>query len=438
MASHFEKVLVQHLTVPVSLKEIVERDLPDDILPTPDLCNVIRFAVDYWHTEGSDQIAPPMEVLLTHFANLMAEHSIDLSIEPEGTLEWALAVAQGNYIDRAWQPWVREFAMKIAAPEADVLEKPHILGEAIEQLMAIQSRFVRRSEQVDVRTVAEQMYADYLVRAARADDSSIEGSILGLGMIDEFIGGCRPGELHIAAGPPKSGKSFLLAHAAYETWRRGGSPVLYTLENSVDMTLARIACMKLGIDSRRWETGRCTPEEIQRVMMWIEHVKAAPNPFHIVQPDPQHRTVEHLVRRARTLGDSIFIDQLTFVAASVGSERRQRHEQIGIMLHELKELISTGRRLSCVMAHQINREGVKAAEKTGHLEMYHLAESAEIERTADLVLGLWQSAALRDVGRAWVQTLAFRRQELRHWEIIWRPFIGQIQPRNEIVLPDAA
>ena len=438
MASHFEKVLVQHLTVPESLKEIVDRDLPEDILPTPDLCLVIRFAVDYWHTVGSDLVAPPMEVLLTHFANLMAEHAIDLSIEPEGTLEWALDVAHGNYIDRAWQPWVREFAMKIAAPETDVLMKPGLLGEAIEQLMAIQARFVRRSEQIELREIVEKLQADYFVRASNSADTAIRGAILGLGPIDEFIGGCRDGELIMAAGPPKSGKSFLLAHAAFESWRNGASPVLYTLENSVEMTLYRIACMKLAIDSRRWELGLCTEEELARLTMWVESVKNAPTPFHIIQPDPQHRTVEHLIRRARSLGDAVFIDQLTFVSATPGTERKPRHEQIGIMLHELKELISSGRRMPCVMAHQINREGVKAAEKTGHLEMYHLAESAEIERTADLVLGLWQSAALRDVGRAWLQTLAFRRRELRHWEIIWRPFIGQIQPRNEIVLPDAA
>lgn len=438
MASHFEKVLIQHLTVPSSLKEIVDRDLPEDILPTPDLCMVIRFAVDYWHTVGSDLVAPPMEVLLTHFANLMAEHSIDLSIEPEGTLEWALDVAHGNYIDRAWQPWVREFAMKIAAPETDVLAKPELLGQAIEQLMAIQARFVRRSEQVELRAVVDKMVADYHTRSERSGDHTIQGARFGLGMIDEFIGGVRDGELAIAAGPPKSGKSFLLAHAAYESWRAGASTVLYTLENSVEMTLYRIACMKLAIDSRRWEMGMCTEEELSRLGQWVEYVKNSPTPFHVIQPDPQHRTVEHLIRRARSLGDAVFIDQLTFVASSPGTERKQRHEQIGIMLHELKGLISSGRRMPCVMAHQINREGVRAAEKTGHLEMYHLAESAEIERTADLVLGLWQSAALRDVGRAWLQTLAFRRQDLRHWEVIWRPFIGQIQPRNEIQLPDAA
>ena len=67
-----------------------------------------------------------------------------------------------------------------------------------------------------------------------------------------------------------------------------------------------------------------------------------------------------------------------------------------------------------------------------------IAESAEVERTADAVYGLWQTSAMRDVGTAWLQTLARRRGDLVHWEIAWQPFIGNIAMMSEIDLPEAA
>jgi replicative DNA helicase len=237
----------------------------------------------------------------------------------------------------------------------------------------------------------------------------------------------------IGAGP-KTGKSFWLLWAAYCHWRAGGVPVLFTLENSVEMTLTRLACMACAIDSRRWDRGQCTPEEIQRVTEWVAYLLAHERPFHILQPEPGKRTVESMVRRARTLGDSIFIDQLTFVEVSKGSERKARHEQIRDMLHELKALISSGKRMPAILAHQINREGVKAAEKTGFVEMYHMAESSEVERTADWVFGLYQGTAMRDGLRAYIQILAARRADLLNWEAIWAPYVGRFEIRTTVTL----
>src|SRR5690606_32069603 len=104
-------------------------------------------------------------------------------------------------------------------------------------------------------------------------------------------------------------------------------------------------------------------------------------PFWILQPEMGQRTIQHMVRRAETLGDAVIIDQLTFVEPNPGTERLSRTEQVGRILHMFKALISG--RMPGLLAHQINREGQKAAEKLGRLEMYHLAESAEVERTAD-------------------------------------------------------
>lgn len=451
MATQFERAFVQHIVLQDSMKEIIERELPHDLMPSPDVTNIFEFSRNYWHENG--QTCPTPEVLGFHFGNALAEHEIDLSIDPEGGLEWALSVAQNAYIDRHWQPWVREWTMKISGPDVDALGKVAGFDEAIQEMMSIQSRFTKKAEHIDVRVHGVPFLDRYAERAGNASISGIPAGAAVLGIvdaargadrgvetfsIDETTGATRLGELTIMAGPPKSGKSFMLALAALAHWRRGGVPTLFTLENSTEMTLDRIVCMACNVDPRNWERGLCTERELGKINELREEILASDRPFHILQPERGKRTVEHIVRRGRSMGDALFVDQLTFIEPARDSEHKQRHQQVGDSLHELKSLISTGARIPCIMAHQINREGVKAAEKTGHLEMYHLAESAEVERTADQVFGLWQTAAMRDSNTAWLQSLAARRRDLVHWEMLWQPYVGNIAMISEIQLPDAA
>src|SRR5690606_40673143 len=87
-----------------------------------------------------------------------------------------------------------------------------------------------------------------------------------------------------------------------------------------------------------------------------------------------------------------------------------------------------------LLAHQINREGVKAADKTGYLEMYMLAESSEVERTADWVFGLYRSHDERIAELAKLQVLAARREDITSWLMRYDPASGLIETHREIAL----
>lgn len=431
----FERAIIQNMLLPDQLKVVVEMDLPSEIFPTEALRPVYDFIVDYWHAESYSG-PPSPEAILLHFSNVLAEEGIDVTIEPEDSLTWALEAIEGAYVRAKIQEWIRPFAAGTMSEDSDILQVVSVLDKGIDDLMRLQSTFTKRSEHVDVRVAARVHLEEYTRRAESTADLSIIGARFGLPEIDEHTGGIRPSEIGVLAAPPKTGKSFELAWGAYETWRCGGTPVLFTLENSVEMTMDRLACMVNGIDAKRWERGLCTPQELAIIQAWVEEMAHQERPFHVLQPESGKRTMQQLIRRARSLGDSIFLDQLTFVEINPGEERRPRTEQIRSMLHDAKANISGGVRIPLVAAAQINRDGVEYARKKGYLEMNHLAESSEIERTADYVFGLWQSAALRDVGRAWWQSLAARRKDLLHWEIAWQPYIGQIAVRNRVELPD--
>lgn len=232
--------------------------------------------------------------------------------------------------------------------------------------------------------------------------------------------------------------SFLLAHSALANWRAGRATCLFTLENSADMTLARMACMASGVDARDWQRGTMNPHQIARMQDWIAELEESDVPLWIIQPDIGQRSFESMVSEARIRGaEALLIDQLTFVEYG-GSARQAKHERIGNALHALKGMISTGRSpIPCFLAHQINREGVKASEKSGRLEMYHLAEASEVERTVDWALGLYASRDDVLVGQTRIQMLAARREENRHWQLNWGVADGNINVIREIQLEDS-
>lgn len=434
MATPYERALIQHLVLPDSLRVLVEEDLPDEMFPSEELRPVYRFAIDYWHGDPAESTCPSVDAVLLHFSSVLSEHEIDLTIEPEDTLDWAVTALKGAYIDRKWQPFVLDFSRKMQ--ESTLIDKQAILDTSISELMSLQSSLFRSSERADLRTAMDRQLALYQDRVDLRASGQVQGLIFGMGLVDQHTAGIRAGELAVAAAGPKVGKSWALAWAAWNYWLAGGCPVLFTLENSVEMTLDRIACMVTAVDSRRWQRGECSDEEVERVRQWRDWLAGQERPFHVLQPEPGKRTIEQMVRRAKVEGDAVLIDQLTFVEVPRSAERKPRDQQVRDILHEGKALISSGVRIPCLIAHQINREGVKAAERTGRLAMYHLAESAEVERTADWVFGFWQSRALREVGRLWLQMLAARREDLVHWECAWRPWMGQVQSLAQIQLPE--
>jgi hypothetical protein len=436
MATSYEKAFIQHLVLPDSLAIIVRMDMPHDIFPTEVLRPVFVFALDYWHAESTEGTAPSPDAMREHFAALLADHEIDLDVDPENILTWAVECLRGNFIDRHTLTWTRKFAGSIT--EAELMGKPGVLDDAINDLMAVQLRVSGGvNERVDVREGMASTLDSYFERVAMRLDGRVTGLSFGFAPVDTHTSGIRPAELAVLAAPPKAGKSFMLAAAAKKAWDDGLVPVLFTLENSVEMTLDRIACYVMGVDGKRWQRGEATPDEVERVRVFVALMKDGSHPFHVVQPPLGQRTVSHMIRHAKALGDVAIIDQLTFIEPNPDHVRLPRYQQVGHSLHELKGLISTGKRIPCLLAHQINREGQKAAEKAGRLEMYHLAESAEVERTADWVIGLWSNRSMVDAGRCYLQTLASRRADLINWEMIWRPWAGQAQVLREVRLEGA-
>lgn len=433
MSSTAELTLFAHLSDVESLDFISREGLPFETIPSPELRFITEWALNYYYESGRMR-GPSYEAIKETWADELeqAEDLVWDGTEPD-SIEWAVGALKSRHAYRSGQTFTKELGVKLADANED--EKVSVLANGADDLFKVAAGLQSKASLVGIRDGLRERAAAYMERAANTD--TLLGMALDLPAIDTFTYGIHPGELAILAAGPKVGKSYALARVALAEWKRGRNTVLYTLENSTDMTLDRLICLNCGIDSNRFQRGQMTEGETAIFLAFLDQADTYTADFHIWKPDPGERTVSQLVRQAQNYDcESLIIDQLTFIEHP-NEGRKARHEVIRDMLHELKSLISTGRnKIPCLLAHQINREGVKASIKAGELEMFHLAEGAEAERTADWVFSLFQSEEDRIIQRAKFQILAARRTDVADWSLEWDPAHGHVRV-NQQLTPEA-
>lgn len=422
-------VLVQSLTDPDAIDLLGTEGFGPHLIADESLHPIFSFAQRYFYESGCLQ-APTVAVLRENFGDLLDDHEIDLEVDPEGTPEWAIRSLKSTKVHLESNAFVKRMATEMASAEVD--DRVEVLQRHAADLVSLAVSMDRRSARVDARTAGADLLRSY---QARADErNTFRGMGIGVGEVDGFMGGIRESELGILAGPTKSGKSLMAAWTALSEWRRGRSTVLYTLENTVEMTMDRIACMATNVDAGLWDRGEANAEEVDEVIAWLKELSESPTPLWIVQPELGQRSFPAMVQNARLLdAQSMIVDQLTFVEMGE-DDRRSKTQQIGDALHKLKAMIGGRFPLSCLLIHQVSRDGAKYADKAGYLQSWHVADSAEVERTADFLLGLYRSPDEKVVGEAKLQLMAARRTDTRAWQMKFRPYIGVVDAIRPITL----
>ena len=415
-----EESLLAAITDSILIAEIAESSLTAEAIPTEEIRPVFAWAMTYYYESGRTQ-APSREALLEVWGDHLEQAEIELPDEDAETDTPASAVEalEAQYVLKTHQEFILRSSTEIAS--APAVERLGLLKAHAAELSAIALKMQPRRVLVSVKDGLSEAADRYLIR--EQDGHQHKGMTFGLSAIDDYTYGIHPGELAVLAAGPKTGKSFFPLLAAKHEWLSCGRPTtLFTLENSVDMTYDRLICAILGIDPDAFQRGALTADEKKRVVEYrgdsLKDLKAG---LHVVMPEPGNRTVDALIRQARMLdAQSIFIDQLTFVDHP-DPARKPRNEIIRDIMHETKQQISTSRDpVSVLMAHQINREGMKAAAKQDYLEINHFAEGSEVERSVDWGFSLYNSRNDVMAQMMKFQTLAARRAKPKSWYLQWR------------------
>jgi hypothetical protein len=426
-----QRTLIGLLDDTESVEFLAREGLDLKVVPNPALRPLVEWSLRQFRTTGK---APTRAMIDSQFPDLLADNDLADVVDVEETIEWAVDDLKSSFARNMAGDFSRRLSIEItnAAPD----ERLDVLGKFVTEIAATYMSLQPRTSQVDLTASGDDILGDY--QEAVATQGQVRGMAFGLPQIDTMTRGVHEGELCMVAGGAKTGKSWFLNHVAHNEWSRERVTALFTLENSIEMTRMRIACVALGISYEALQAGTLSDEESERLRHWVNDVLLkSETPLLIFNPVNTGATPQAIVQAARAYGaDSLIVDQLSHIEN--GQQRganQPRTYEVRDILRDLKGLISSGRhRMPCVLAHQINREGMKAADKSGRLEMWHLADSADAERTCDMIFGLYASTDMRAVGRMQFQTLAARRFPGVDFDLLWQIGIGRIGVINSVDL----
>jgi hypothetical protein len=438
-----EQILLSHLTETSSLDLLAAEGFGTveacEVLSAELSREIVQWALNIYFESG--RTSPITRLMLEEtWGDELERMSIVIDDEHElEPIEWAIDDLRAAHAGKLAHDFSTKLAVSIGE-ETSAPDRVQVLLEHSHELFRLTRSLVSRRQQVDAGQGLEMALARYQERTQA--NSTLEGLCFGMPSIDLYTMGIHPGEIAVFAAPSAVGKSWVALKSAFEEWRRGRRSILFTLENSIEMTMDRLACVGAGVVYDQWQKGKCDARSIERVESLIKELKASEHRPIILMPGKGERTMTSMVRKAFTEGaDSMVIDQLSFVDETTkGAKNRNRWAAFGEMMHELKEEISEGKeKIPCLLLHQINKEGIDAAAKTGRFDMIHLAEAREIDRTADFVFAAYRSDFDKQNDLAMWQTLKARRvPPAQDFTMVWDLSRGHIAVRGDAAPPRVA
>lgn len=431
MSALGEKTLMGLLVDTESVEVLVREGLDEECIPTVQFRTVVGWTQTYFGRSG---VAPSPAILVEHFGDMLNDFGVDFEEDVEETIEWALDDLKSSYVRNTVGDFNRRFALEITEAVPD--DRLDIMGRYSSELSGIYMRLQPRTTQVDLTKTGDSILAQY--DEAVASQGQVRGMGFGLPQIDSYCRGIWPGELALLAAGPKTGKSWMLNYVTVKEWERGRVAALYTLENSIEMAQMRLACVALHLDMEELQNGTLSSEDETHLREWVNDVLLkSQTPLLLMNPATVARTPQAIVQTARAYeADSLIIDQLSHMENGQDRRHQSYNYEVRDILRDTRTLIGSGRApMPCLMAHQINRDGIKEAERTGSLTMRNLADSASAEREADAVYALYASEDMRAANQMQFQTLAARRFPPRDFDMMWHIQRGLVQVRNQVVMP---
>jgi hypothetical protein len=429
MTNVAEDAFYAHLTNTESLDYIVKEgftlELVRDVIPSEVGRRLTDWAIEYYFESGRT-VAPSKDAIMQAWGDQLTPLEIEINENETDSIQWAVSQLRNDFADYQSGVFATEFVK--AVRQADGPDRAGTVLEFSQLLhMLSQSLISRKNEMEGAEGLADALKR-YEERSLAGHQ--FEGVLFGLDEIDSHTMGIHDGELCVFAATSGGGKSWFSIIVMLAEFKRGRKCILFTLENDVEMTFDRIACVECKVDYERWQRGECDEGDILRVKEFLKVMEESSYQPIIVQPDTTEATGAAMVRRAIIEEcDSIIIDQLSHIEPVAGSKARQRNEIVAEIVKDLYKLINqSGTKIPLILLHQINRTGREAARKTGRFLMEHLGEATQVENTADFVYAGYQSPDHEIAERIEIQQLKGRRvKKIRGWEATWRPAVGDIR-----------
>lgn len=426
-----EEAFYSHLTDAESVEYLIREGFSDDltrqVIPEEVGRRLVEWVIDYYMKSGRT-VAPSREAIMETWEDLLSPLEIEIRDDVEqDSIQWAVEQLRTRFVDYTFGEFSKQAAVEIRA--ADPQKRPFALQEQSQLLHFLAQTVLSRREEMRGSEGISDAIHRYEKRAS--EGHVLDGITLGLPEIDNHMLGVHPGEIGIFAGTSGGGKSWVSLMALESDWERNRRTMLFTLENDIEMTYDRLACVHCKVPYDKWQRGECGEGEVVRVKEYAEQLKERDN-FIIAHPKMGEATGVSMIRRAVIEDvDSVIIDQLSHIEPVPGSRARERNQVVAEIVRDLRRQIQEVD-LPLLLLHQINRKGREEARKVGHYLMDHMGEATQVENGASWIAAVYQSPDHVIGEWAEIQELKFSRGICKKWEVEWRPYVGDVRVRKEI------
>lgn len=258
----------------------------------------------------------------------------------------------------------------------------------------------------DIRLETAKLHESY----AQARERRVSGQAAGIGTgierLDEALsGGYHNGEFVMVAGFSSAGKSQWCAHQAWHTSiMQGKNVVLFSSETTRANMQVRIIGrhsrlpkfgLQAGLNTRDLRAGTLDGEQYKtfRHVLSDYASDAYKGKCYIVQM-PRGATMGAVESRLAAISrqfmpDLVLIDYLALLRPERAG--RERRDDLTLLLQDAKQLsvsFADGRGVPLLTPWQVSREGRKAVHDRGHYIASDLAETAESDRSPDIIFSL--------------------------------------------------
>ena len=218
---------------------------------------------------------------------------------------------------------------------------------------------------------------------ARWASGSDRGLMTGFPVLDEFLGGLRPGSVYVPAARPGAGKTALAVCIAHNVASQGLGTLIFSLEMEHEDVTQRLLTLESGLPFKQLSKVDQL-DEMERDQLADAQNSLSTMPIHI--DDSPNISLQHIAavtrlycRRHRL--SLVVVDYLQLVKSSNRSDLRE--QQVAEISRELKSLArAVG--IPILLLAQLNRAVEHRDSRRPRLS--DLRESGSVEQDADAVL----------------------------------------------------
>ena len=240
--------------------------------------------------------------------------------------------------------------------------------------------------------------------------------------VDQFSGGYRTKSLVVYAGEQNIGKSIWLANDAVNYVKAGYDVAVITAEMADIDFIHRIGANLLNVKIGEYEKLSKQPNFIKSRLNNLTNGVIPPGNLFVKEYPTSQATVPDIEAYLKELEavngvklKAIVIDYINILANHRNPNSENTYMKIKQIAEDLRAM-AVRNEWVVITATQINRGGYDSTELT----MSHIAESAGLSHTADIIYGIIQDTSMHMNHEYWLKILKMRNGQGKNCRCLYR------------------